>query len=279
MRSIKLIFVNEFRLLIRDRASLFMLFIAPIVIIAVAGFSLANLFGTPAARNDCMLAVVDQDHGSIATAIIDALARERSCKLVKVSDLDAARRLVLNDARAPLALFIPPHTTTAFESGQTVKVEVLVDPVKRLQASILELRLNALSQHLASAAQMQMRQQLASRMAELHAYLEEARAQSRTLELAIRDYRHKLGQARGAAQQAVRAKIQHQLDALETKFQASIAEAIALTQQQLDRAVAEKRTSLIAIEAYLRALSISKAEFDQWLARLKVMAGAEAERI
>src|SRR5215470_4517489 len=123
LRSIELIFLNEFRLLARDRPSLFMLFIAPVVIIAVAGFSLANLFGTPAARSDCVLALVDQDHGSIATAIIDALARERNCKLVKVSDLDTARRLVLGDARAPLALFIPPHTTAAFESGQTAKVE------------------------------------------------------------------------------------------------------------------------------------------------------------
>jgi ABC-type multidrug transport system permease subunit len=279
LRSIELIFLNEFRLLLRDRASLFMLFVAPVVIIAVAGFSLGNLFGAPAAHSDCLLAVVDDDHGSVATAILDALAREPICKLVKVADLDAARGLVLNNARAPLALFIPPNTTSAFESGKTAKVEILVDPVKRLQASTIELRLNELSQHLTSAAQAQMRRQFARRMAELHAHLEEAGAQSRALELAMREYRRQLGQARKAAQQKLRVKIQHQLDALEAESRASIAQAIALTHQGLDRAMAERRSSLLAIEAYLQALSRSEAEFDGWFARLQAMAGTNAARI
>src|SRR5690348_14311302 len=215
----------------RDRASLFMLFIAPVVIIAVAGFSLANLFGAPAAQDGCMLPVVDHDHGKVATAIINALAGERSCKLVKASNLDAARRLVLGGARVPLALLIPPNTTAAFEAGQTSTIKVLVDPVKRLQASAIELRLNAVSQQLASAAQMQMRRQFADRMAELRAHLEEAGAHARALELSMRAYRRRFSKARNAAQQAVRAQIQRQLDTLEAASQASIAQATALTQQ------------------------------------------------
>jgi ABC-type Na+ efflux pump permease subunit len=131
LRSIELIFFNEFRLLLRDRASLFMIFVAPVVIIAVAGFSLGNLFGTATAHNNYLLAVVDEDHGSIAAAIIKALAREPSCKVVKTGDVDAARRFVLNNAQAPLALVIPPNTSAAFQAGQTAKIEALVDPVKR----------------------------------------------------------------------------------------------------------------------------------------------------
>jgi chemotaxis protein histidine kinase CheA len=279
LRSIELIFVNEFRLLLRDKAALAMLFVAPVVIIAVAGFSLANLFGTPAAHGDCLLAVIDQDHGSVATAILDALARERNCKLVKVGDLDAARRLVLDNARAPLALFIPPNTTAAFESGQTAKVEILVDPLKRLQASTIELRLNELSQRLTSSAKAQMRQQFADRMAELRARIEDAGAQSRALELATRQYRHKLAQARTAAQQALRANVQRQLETLEAESQASIAESISVTQQRLDHAMAERRGSLAAIEAYLQALNRSEAEFDHWFARLKAIAGSNAAHI
>ena len=279
LRCIKLIFLNEFRLLLRDRALLFMLFIAPVVIIAVAGLSLGNLFGTPAADSDYLLAVVDQDHGSIASAIIKALAHEPSCKLVKVGDVDAARRLVLDHARAPLALVIPPNTSAAFESGQTAKVEILVDPVKRLQASAVELRLSQLSQDLMSAAQAQVRQEFARRIAELRAYLEEAGAQSRALELTMREYRHQLDQAQRAVQQALQAKVQRQLDALKVESQASIARAIALTHQRLDDAMAERRGSLIAIEAYLQALSRSEAEFDEWFARLKAMAGSNAAHI
>jgi ABC-type multidrug transport system permease subunit len=196
-----------------------------------------------------------------------------------VGDLDAARRVVLDNARAPLALFIPPNTTAAFESGQTAKVEILVDPVKRLQASTIELRLNELSQRLTSSAKAQMRQQFADRMAELGARIEDAGAQSRALELATRQYRHKLAQARTAAQQALRANVQRQLETLEAESQASIAESIAVTQQRLDHAMAERRGSRAAIEAYLQALNRSEAEFDHWFARLKAIAGSNAAHI
>jgi ABC-type multidrug transport system permease subunit len=279
LRSIELIFLNEFRLLMRDRASLFMLFIAPLVIITVAGLSLGNLFGTPAAHNNYLLAVVDQDHGSIASAMIKALAHEPNCKVVKVADVDAARWFVLDNAQAPVALVIPPNTSAAFESGQTAKVEILVDPVKRLQASTIELRLNVLSQDLMSAAQAQVRDELSRRMAELRGYLEEASAQSRALELAMHEYQYQFGRVQSAAQQALRIKIQRQLDALKAQSQAAISQAIALTHQRLDNAMAERRGSLIAIEAYLQALSRSETEFESWFARLKAMAGSEASRI
>jgi ABC-type multidrug transport system permease subunit len=95
----------------------------------------------------------------------------------------------------------------------------------------------------------------------------------------MRDYRRKLSQARNAAQQALRAKIQRQLNALEAESQASIDEAITLTHQQLDRAIAERRDSLVAIEEYLRALRMSQTEFDQWFAQLKAMAGSNALHI
>jgi len=279
LRSIELIFLNEFRLLLRDRASLFMIFVAPIVIITVAGFSLGNLFGTPAAQSEYLLAVVDQDHGPVANAIIKGLSHEPSCKIVRAADLNAARRIVLDNARAPLALVIPPKTSADFESGQTAKVEILVDPVKRLQASAIELRLNELSQRLTSAAQAQMRREFAHGMAELRAHLEQARAQARALQLALIAYRHQLGRARKEARQELRAELQRQLNTFEAESQASIAQAIAVTRQRLYHAMAEKRASAVAIETYLQALSRSQVEFDRWFLHLKAMAGANAGRI
>ena len=43
LRATWIVFQNEFRLLAKDRASLFMLALAPLVIITVAGFSLGNI--------------------------------------------------------------------------------------------------------------------------------------------------------------------------------------------------------------------------------------------
>jgi hypothetical protein len=42
LRTVFLIFQNEFHLLVKDRVGLFMLLLAPVVIIAVAGFSLGK---------------------------------------------------------------------------------------------------------------------------------------------------------------------------------------------------------------------------------------------
>jgi ABC-2 type transporter len=279
LRSIQLVFLNEFRLQRRDHASLFMIFIAPVVIIAVAGFSLANLFGSPAAHTDYSIAVVDEDHGRIAAALLDALARQPGCTVVKTANLEAARRFVLGNAQAPLALVIPFDTSAAFESGRAANVEILVDPIKRLQASEIELSLNKLSQALEDAAETQMRRKLGRSMAELRAHLEEVGSQSRALELAIRDYRYQLGRAKKEAEESLRVQLQRQFSALKAQTQASIDQALSLTRERLGQAVAEKQRSMLAVTQYLQELKRSEAEFDQWFEQLKTLAGSNAARI
>ncbi len=66
---------KEFLLIRRDRVGLFMLLVAPIAVIAAAGFSLAKIYGgRTAPRGEYSVAVLDEDHGAIARAILDALA-------------------------------------------------------------------------------------------------------------------------------------------------------------------------------------------------------------
>ena len=76
LRAIGLTFINEFRLLMRDRVGLLMLLLAPIVIIAVAGFSLGNIYGARLTANAYTIPLVDDDHGVVAKAIGDALDHE-----------------------------------------------------------------------------------------------------------------------------------------------------------------------------------------------------------
>jgi ABC-type multidrug transport system permease subunit len=279
LRSVGLIFLNEFRLQLRDRASLFMLFVAPVLIIAVAGFSLGNLYGTTLGHNDYLLAIVDQDHARVARAIIEALSREPGIHVVKAPDANSAHRIVLDDPRAPLALIIPPNTTAGFESGQSVTVKLFVDPVKRLQASVIKLRLNELSQRLTSATQAEMHRQLTASLAELRARLEEASARARAPELAMLQYRRQLAHSQKVIRQQLRLTMERQLRAFEAATQASIAEALALTRQRLEHAMAEKQASAAAVQDYLQALSRSEAQFDRWFAKLKAMAGSNAARI
>jgi hypothetical protein len=279
LRSVRLVFLNEFRLQLRDRASLFMLFVAPVLIIAVAGFSLGNLFGTTVGHNDYLLPIVDQDHGRVARAITKALSDEPGTQVVISPDPNSARRIVLDNPRAPLALIIPPNTTGRFESGQTVTVKLFVDPVKRLQASSIRLRLDELSQRLESAARAEVQRQLTDSMAELRGHLEEASARARALDLAMLHYRHQLAQSQNVVRHELRASIERQLRALEAASQESMVEALALTRQRLEHAMAKKEASAAAVREYLQALSRSEAQFDQWFAQLTAMAGSKAARI
>src|ERR1700739_2979060 len=94
LRAAWIVFENEFRLLGRDHAALFMLFFAPIVIIAVAGFSLGSLFGVATAGRIYVIPLVDHDHVALAKSIIAALSREPAVRITPEPDDNLARVLV-----------------------------------------------------------------------------------------------------------------------------------------------------------------------------------------
>src|SRR5580704_15504191 len=107
LRTAWIVFQNEFRLLAHDRAAVFMLFLGPLVIITVAGLSLANIYGARPGSEPYSIIVVDSDHGWLARSIVDALRSDHSVSVVQVANLDDARTLVRGRPRAPLCIVIP----------------------------------------------------------------------------------------------------------------------------------------------------------------------------
>ncbi len=142
LRAIRLTIANEARLLITDPIVLFMLLFAPVVIITVAGYSLGALYGGPGGT--FRLPVVNEDRGEVADGIIDALRHQRSISVELFDDSDAARRAVNYRDRTPVAIDIPPGTTAAVEAGGDPHLILFVDPVRRIEADALELRINEL---------------------------------------------------------------------------------------------------------------------------------------
>src|ERR1700722_19312301 len=130
LRTTWIVFRNEFWLLAKDPASLFMLALAPLVIITVAGFSLGNIYGVRPGSEPFYLVVVDDDRGWLAGAIINALARDHAVSVVPAANLYDARSFIGRHDRAPLCIVIPPDTTTSFETGSGIHLMVYIDPVK-----------------------------------------------------------------------------------------------------------------------------------------------------
>jgi ABC-type multidrug transport system permease subunit len=279
LRIAALIFRNDFRLLLKDRAALFMLFLAPIVIIAVAGFSLGNIYGVQPANRVYVIPMVDQDHGIIAKAVIKALSQERSIEIAQVADLDQARAFVTAHDRAPLAIVIPPRTSADFESGRTPLISIYVDPIKRLEASMIELRLNVLSRQITAKAHSRAQAALSANTADLRARLERLAGAQRSIQSELAAYGRNLKRARLAMETAVKDQIRRQVEALKARTQAAVDRSIAAARAKIADKLVAKRQALAAVDRYLLQLQSSERDFDHWLAELKAAAGSHAGQI
>jgi len=277
-RTAALIFCNDFRVLLKDRSALFMLFLAPIVIIAVAGFSLRNIYGQPANRV-YVIPIVDQDHGTIAQALIKAVSHQPSIEIAPVADLHLARSYVMTHERAPLAIVIPAGTSAGFESGLSPLILVYVDPIKRLEASMIELRLNELSRQITAIAHRRAQAALAQNTAALRVRLERLADAEKTIQIELATYRQNITRSRLAMESAVRDQIRRDVESLQRQTQAAVERSIAAARVELADKLAAKRQALTAVDQYLRQLQASERDFDRWFADLKAAAGSYAGRI
>ena len=282
-RTIGLTFLNEFRLLMRDPVGLFMLLLAPIVIIAVAGFSLGNIYGARLGAKAYTLALVNDDRGAVATAIVDALEREPAITIVHVPTVAAARAIVTGRDRAPLALLIASGTTAALAGGRGAAVVLYVDPIKRLEVSTIEFRVAELCQRITAAASEQASVRLADAAADLRARRNRISTDLNALQAGVIGYQRQIAIAQAHAGSAIKEQIGRHLaatlDALRTQTQSAIDQSIAQAKAALATEVANRRDVLTGVRDYLAALQASARDFDRWFAALKVAAGAHASAI
>lgn len=278
-RIILLVLRNEFQLLLQDRAALFMLSLAPIVIIAVSGFSLGNMFGVRTSGHTYIIPVVDDDHGPVAKALIDGLSRERALQVTQVSDDRAARAILAGNDDSPLAIIIPAGTTEALEAGQTAFISIYADPVKRIEASALELRLSELMRAMAEHGRQQAQAQLAEASVDLHERAASVIEQVSTLQTEAAQYQRQLLRARSRFQAALESRIRERLRQIAAQTQASIDSAIAADKLKLEGELSRKQEAMVAVVDYMRELQASRVAFGQWLAQLKALAGSHAAAI
>ncbi len=124
---------KDLRILMRDRLALLLLFLAPVVVISAAGFSLSTLYRD----TRYLLPVSDLDGGEAAKKLLDALRDSPEVDVVLVGT-DEARDLVANTPRAGAALVIPEGFTDGLRSAEPVELQLWVDPVKYLE--VLKIR-------------------------------------------------------------------------------------------------------------------------------------------
>jgi ABC-2 type transport system permease protein len=140
LTTLGVIVAKDLKLLLRDRAALLFLTIAPIVVMSVAGFSLATLYGANTdERVTYELPIVDEDGGELATQIEEALRGDESLEVRRVASRAEALELV-RDKKAGSALVIPAGTRDALSAGRPARLMLYTDPVRFLDRINMTLR-------------------------------------------------------------------------------------------------------------------------------------------
>lgn len=106
--------------IIRDRNSLFLLLIVPLVLIVVIGFAFGNLFGSGSSQITITVAVSNQDSGFVGKAIVNALHINTDKLKITVNQYNDPNQVtdqVANNSNVNAGVVIPAATSDKFISA------------------------------------------------------------------------------------------------------------------------------------------------------------------
>jgi ABC-type multidrug transport system permease subunit len=276
VRTLLTIVRKDLRLLWRDRAGLIFLTVAPILVITVAGFSLANLYGAdPTGQTAYAFPFVNEDGSELAQHIHDALARDEALQLRPVATRKEAERLV-RDKQAGTALVVPQGTQEALRSGRRAKLVLYTDTVKYLErlnvlARLSELRGDLVEQEVerAEGAAREQRERLRTELKRLRSAVADVRETVRTARL-----RAIAARERSVAE--LRSSIETARQRATRRLEREMGRVLVNVRDQIDLQVAELRAP---IRVYVGTLEARRRELRAWLAEIGRLAGSHAADI
>ena len=276
MTSLGVIIAKDFKLLLRDRTALLFLTLAPIVVMAVAGFSLASLYGAdPTGQTAYDLPIVDEDGGELARQIEDRLSGDESVRVRRVASREEAQRLV-HDKSAGSALVIPAGTRAALAAGNPASVLLYTDPVKFLERINVTLRVLKVRDELADAERARIIAELNEQRVRASEQLEELAATVERVRANLTVVRREAGEARARAAgqldaetERIRSQVSAEIDAQLEQLAAQVNDAVAARVGALQQPARE----------YFDALTATRGQFEAWFAELQRLAARRADRI
>jgi ABC-type multidrug transport system permease subunit len=279
LRAAFLIFQNEFRLLAKDRVGLFILLLAPIVIIAVAGFSLGNIYGAHPKPGAWVIPVVDRDHGPLAQAILQALGAQPSVIIERPANVAEARHIVLRDPRAAIAITIPEGASAMLKNGQTVHLTIYVDPTKRIEADAVELRLTTVCERTNTATGAETRIELAAKGIAARDQLDRIAGEVAALRARVDDYQRHMVSAKLAAERDLQQQLDRQIADLQASTTLEANRSMVAMQAALTAQLEARQRVVVDATSYLQQLQAAKLQFQEWFEHLKALAGSHAQNI
>jgi len=280
LRAVWLTIGKEFLLIRRDRVGLFMLLVAPIAVIAAAGFSLAKVYGgRTAPRGEYSVAVLDEDHGAVARSILDALEHEPDLSVIHSSSRLDAQQTVRERKLAVVGIVIPPGTTEAMKHGQAARLILYTDPVKYLQTIKIELSLSEMCRKISAGASEEARSQTASRTRDFTRQLDQARDSAAQASAEATRLAKQADASRAALAPKIRAHIESEMANARDRTKLALDTEMDRIQRKLDADTSAQQAKLDELKDYLNRLDIAHGQFETWFGQLKQLAGSRAADI
>jgi ABC-type multidrug transport system permease subunit len=271
LRALAAAIRKDFRLLLRDRVGLVFLTVAPIIVITVAGFSLATLYGAgPRGETAYVLPVADQDGGRVGRAIRRALADQDMVQVREVGSRADAEAL-LREREAGVALVVPADASRRLAAGEALELELLTDPVKYLEVA----NVRGLVQELRHGIERDARARAARRIARLESRMAATRADFERAAASLAHELDALPARLASAQAEVAARARAAEVGAEREVRAAVAEASEL---RIGLLGARLGAELAPLRRFVAELEASQAEFTRWLRWVRRQAGRYADR-
>ena len=258
---------KDFRLLLRDRVGLVFLTLAPVVVITVAGLSLANLYGVTGGTSAFLLPLVDEDGGRVASALAERLRDDPAVRVTSIAERGAARALV-RTKQTGTALVVPAGTSAALAAGQPSQLILYTDPVKVIEVDVIR----DLVQEIRHEVEVAARNEAVAKLEATRDRALEARA---ALGRAADDLRRELDEATTRLAEA-------RSDASRAHREGERALAASLTRlrdEQKAAASAELDSLLHPLRHFLTELDARARAFTAWAEAVRTRAGRFVNRI
>jgi ABC-type multidrug transport system permease subunit len=275
MTALGVIIAKDLKLLLRDRVALLFLTLAPIVVMSVAGFSLASLYGAADGQTRYELPIVDEDGGDLASEIEQALKGDESLSLRRVASREEALELVRSKA-AGSALVIPAGTRDSLAAGRPTSLLLYTDPVRFLDRINMTLRVAKAREALADAERARIVAKLDEQRAKVKQQLEELEETVQRIRANVEAVRREAGEERERAAGALDAEMDRLMANVSAEVDGQIKELAA----QVNAAVVARVGALRQpARAYLDELNAARGELETWFAELQRLAARRADRI
>jgi ABC-type multidrug transport system permease subunit len=173
-------------------------------------------------------------------------------------------------------MVIPAGTSTAVAAGRQPRLILFVDPVRRVEVNALELRIDELCRRVTDQARATAQVRIEASGKDLREKIKRLSAEIASEQSEIRS---QIARTQTALEISIRtqiaAAIKQVSDATEATIKTRERQAWADVQQQLS----QRQAILLKIQNYLTQLQSSHRAFEDWLAKLKTMAGSHASDI